>query len=104
MYMDDIKMFAKIEKELGTLIQAMRIYSEDMEMEFGIEKWDILIRKNGKQQMTEGIELPMQEKIRTLGEKKTYKYLGMLKADTIKYVAMKEKIEKEYLRTTRKLL
>ena len=29
MYMDDIKLFAKKEKELETLIQAMRIYSED---------------------------------------------------------------------------
>ena len=34
--------------------------------------------------MTEGIEIPNQEKIRTLGEKKIYKYLGILEADTIK--------------------
>ena len=34
--------------------------------------------------MTEGIELRNQEKIRTLGEKKTYKYLGILKTDAIK--------------------
>ena len=37
MYMDDIKLFAKNEKELETLIQTMRIYSEDIGMEFGIE-------------------------------------------------------------------
>ena len=30
-------------------------------------------------------------KIRTLGEKETYKYLGILEADTIKQVEMKEK-------------
>ena len=30
--------------------------------------------------MTEGIELPYQEKIRTFREKKTYKYLGILEA------------------------
>ena len=36
--------------------------------------------------------------IRTLGEKKNYKYLGILKTDTIKQVAMKEKIRKVYLR------
>ena len=29
MYMDDIKLFAKNEKELETLIQAVRIYSDD---------------------------------------------------------------------------
>ena len=50
------------------------------------------------------MELPNQEKIRTLGEKQTYKYLGILEADTIKQEEMKEKIKTEYLRTTRKLL
>ena len=32
--------------------------------------------------MTEGIELPNQEKIRTFGEKETYKYLGILEVET----------------------
>ena len=45
MYMDDIKLLAKNEKELETLIQTVRIYSQDIAMEFGImrhacnEKW-----------------------------------------------------------------
>ena len=43
-------------------------------------------------------------KIRMLGENETYKYSGILKADTIKQVEMKDKIQKEYLRRTRKLL
>ena len=47
------------------------------------------------------MELPNQDKIRTLEEKETYKYLGILEADTIKQVDMKEKIKKEYLRRTR---
>ena len=33
MYMDDIKLFAKNEKELKILIQAVRIYSQDIGME-----------------------------------------------------------------------
>ena len=37
-------------------------------------------------------------KIRTLGEKETYKYLGTLKTDTIKQMEMKETIKKVYLR------
>ena len=37
-YMDNIKLFAKNEKELETLIHAVRIYSQDIGMEFGIEK------------------------------------------------------------------
>ena len=55
--------------------------------------------------MTDGMELSNQEKIRTLGEKETYRLgiLRILEADTIKQVEMKEKIKKEYLRI-RKLL
>ena len=49
-------------------------------------------------------ELPNQDKIGTLGEKETYKYLSILEADTIKHVEMKEKIKKKYLWRTRKLL
>ena len=45
-----------------------------------------------------------QDKIRTLAENETYKYLGILEADTFKQVEMKTKIQKEYLRRTRKLL
>ena len=54
--------------------------------------------------MTDGIELPNHDKIRTLRENETYKNLSILEADAIKQVQMKDKIRKEYLRRTRKLL
>ena len=73
-------------------------------MEFGIENCALLVMKSGKRNLTDGIELPNQDKIRTLAENETYKYLGILEADTIKQVEMKNKIQKEYLRGTRKLL
>ena len=54
--------------------------------------------------MTDRMELQNHDKIRTLGENETNKYLGILEADTSKQVEMKDKIRKEYLRRTRKLL
>ena len=48
MYMGDIKLFAKIEKDLESQIQLMRIYSDDIGMEFGIQICAMLIMKNGK--------------------------------------------------------
>ena len=104
MYTDDIKLFAKNEKELDTLIHSVRIYSQDIGMELGREKCAMLVIKSSKRHLTDGMELPNQDKVRTLGEKETYKYLGILEADTIKQVEMKEKIKKEYIRRTRKLL
>ena len=55
-----------------------------MEMEFGIGKYAMLIMKTVKRQTTEGrIDQPNQKKIRTFGEKKTYKNLEILEADTM---------------------
>ena len=42
--------------------------------------------------MTKAVELPNQVVIWMLGEKEIYKQLGILEADTIKQVEMKEKI------------
>ena len=72
-------------------------------MEFGIEKCAVLVRKSGKQHLKDAIERPNQDKIRTLGEKETYKYLGILEADTIKEAEMKEKkrISQENQKATR---
>ena len=58
MYMDDIKLFAKNEKELETLIHAVRIYSQNIGMEFVIEKCIMLVMKSGKRHQTDGVELP----------------------------------------------
>ena len=104
MYMDDIKLFAKNENELETLIYAVRIYSQDIGMEFGIEKCAMRVMKSGKRHLMDGMERPNQDKIRTPEKKETFKKLGILEADTIKQVEMKEKIKKEYLRRARKLL
>ena len=84
--MDDIKLFAKNEKELETLIHAVRIYSQDTGMEFGIEKCAMLVMKNGKRHMTDRMELLNHDRIRTFEENETYKYLGILEADTNKQV------------------
>ena len=101
MYVDGIKLFAENKKELQTLIQTVRIYSQDIGMEFGIEKCAMTVMKSGKRLMAEGIELTNQV---VIGEKETYKYFGLLETDTIKQVEMNEKIIKEYRRRTRKLV
>ncbi len=44
-YMDDIKLFAKNNKEFETLIQTIRIYSQDIGMGFGEEKSAICITR-----------------------------------------------------------
>ena len=65
--MDDFKLFAKNEKELETLLHAVRIYSQDIGVEFGIEKCAMLIMKSCKQHMTDGMELPNLQILGSLG-------------------------------------
>ena len=62
--MDDINRFAKSEKELEILIQTIKIFSQDIGMEFGIEKRAMLIIKSGKSKIIEGIKtLAKKEKL-----------------------------------------
>ena len=77
-------------KKLEAIKKAVRIYSEDIEMEYRIEKCTKLINKSRKWHLAEGIELPNQERFRIVGEKKTYWYLGLLEADTIKQPEMEK--------------
>ena len=95
MYMDDIKLFAKNKKKkMEILIQAVRIYCQDVGMEVGIEKYAMLIMKSGKWHMTAGMELPNQEKVRTLGEKETHKYCEYWKRTRSNKWSWKKKIRK----------
>ena len=65
------------------------------------KKCAMLAMKSRKWHMTEGIELPNQEQIRTLGENETYKCLEILETDILKQVEMKGKILKECLMWTK---
>ena len=85
----------KVKKVQETLIQAVRIYSQDIGMEFDIEKCAMPVMKSGKQCLIDRTEQPKWDKIRNLGEKETYKYLWILEADIIKEVEMKDKIQNE---------
>ena len=41
--MDDLKFYSQSEKGLDSLVQTIRVFSEDMGMEFGIEKCAMLV-------------------------------------------------------------
>ena len=41
--MDDLKLYSQSEKGLDSLAQTVRVFSEDIGMEFGIEKCTMLV-------------------------------------------------------------
>ena len=65
MYICDLKLFGQTDKGLDSLIQIVRIFSSDICMEFGIEKWNILILKRGIKDKNYDIMLGGIHKVRT---------------------------------------
>lgn len=103
--MDDWKLYAKTMNQLDSLTQAVRIFSNDIWIKFGIEKCVVLTITTGKVTQSEGtgITLPDDTNIGSLKESEGYRYLGVLEADVMFHRQMREKIEKEYLRRVRKV-
>ena len=81
LFMDDLKLHSRSEKGLDSLVQTVRVFSEDTGMEFGIEKCAMLVMEKGKIVKSVGIELPDGKVIKSLQEHESYKYLGFLEAD-----------------------
>ena len=58
LYMDDLKLYGKNKKELESLVQTVRIFTQDIRMKFGIQKCATVVMKRGKREQDEGILLP----------------------------------------------
>ena len=74
--MDDLKLYSRSEKGLDPLVQTTGIFSKDIEIKFGIEKYAILVMEKGMIVKLVGIKLPDGKVIKSLQEGKSYKYLG----------------------------
>ena len=48
MFMDDLKLYAKSEQGLESLVHTVRVFSEDIGMDFGIKKCAKLLLRRGK--------------------------------------------------------
>jgi len=101
--MDDLKLFAKDKDQIDSLVNTVRIFSEDIKMEFGLSKCGVLIIKRGKVVESDGLCMPDGAMMRNI-EESGYKYLGVLEVDGIKHDQMKDQVKKEYTRRVRNIL
>ena len=81
LFMDDLKLYSRNEKELYSLVQTICIFSNDIGIEFSIEKCTMLVIEKVKIVNSVGIELPDSKVIKSLQEDESYMYLGILEAD-----------------------
>ena len=75
LFMDDLKLYCRSEKGLDSLVQTVRVFSEDIGIEFGIEKCAMLVMEKGKIVKSVSIELPDGKLIKSLQEGGSFKYL-----------------------------
>ena len=104
LFMDDLKLYTRSEKGSNSLVQIVRVFSEDIGMEFGIKKCAILVMEKGGIVKSVGIELPDNKVIKSLQEGESYKDLGILEADKFLEEKMKLNVLKEHIRRLRKVL
>ena len=103
LFMDDLKLFAKNDDQIDSLVNTVRFFSDDIKMEFGLPKCGVLIMKRGKVIKSERISMLDGKMIKNI-EEGGYKYLGILEADGVKHEEMKDQIKKEYIRRVRNIV
>ena len=93
--MDDLKLYAKNNKELEGLLSTMKQFSDDMSMEFELGKCAKATFRKGKFTRTIAVELDIDKIIRDLDQAETYDYLEIDEGNGIQHSKIIETIRKE---------
>jgi hypothetical protein len=93
--MDDLKLIAKSVEELRKQIQTVKTFSEDIHMDFGLEKCAKITFKKGKLIHSQNLVIDINREIHELEQGKTYKYLGTEESEGIQHQQMKQKFKQQ---------
>ena len=77
LFIDDLKLFAKNEDQIDSLVNTVRTFSEDIKNEFGLLKRGVLIMKIRKVVKSDGISMSDEKMMKNI-EEGGYKYLGIV--------------------------
>ena len=103
-YMDDLKLYGKDDEEFDRLLCTVKKFSDDIGMDFGLDKCAKATFIRGRLTSTNEIKLNEDTSIRELDQEVIYKYLGIEEGDGIQHAKMNEKIRKECYRRVRAIL
>jgi len=68
LFMDDLRLYGRNDRKIKSLVHTVQIFSEDIGMQFGIEKCATIKLQHGKVKHTEGIVLRNAQVIREVKE------------------------------------
>lgn len=96
-YMDDIKLYAPSVKDMKTLIDTTAQFSNDIKMEFGIEKCKTLHIIRGKVRPGDYV-INQEETITAMESNDLYKYLGYKQLKGLDHTSIKQTLNAEFKR------
>jgi len=105
-FVDDLKLYSSTAEGLSKQLNVVKNFSDDINMEFGLDKCAKAEFRKGKLVKTDNIILEDNTTIiKDIDEQGgIYKYLGIEEGETIKHKEMREKIRKEYIRRVKMIL
>ena len=103
-YVDDLKLYGTSDNQLTGLINTEKNVSDDIKMEFGLDKCAKASFKRGKKVSAEGIPLNDNQVIQDLDQSERYKYWGMEEGEGVQHHKMKVNIRTEYKRRIKLVL
>ena len=89
-YMDDLKTFSKTEEQQRQILHIVKTFSDDIKMEFDLDKCATVVFRNGKRVKSQNIQLDGAS-IKNLEQDEVYKYLRVDEGDGVDHHAMKGK-------------
>ena len=101
-YVDDLKLYATNDSQLNGLVKTVKKMSDDIRMDFELDKCAKTTFKAGKKVSTENI--PITDETVIQDQEGTYTYLGVEEGDGIEHSRMKDKIRKEHKRRLKLVL
>ncbi len=103
LYMDDLKLLASTRSQLEQLLKIVEEFSNDINMQFGLDKCRILNTVKGKVHQRD-FELQNGMTIEAMQDRDLYKYLGMKQAARLDHRTMKEELKREFTGRVQQLL
>merc|ERR1712115_578201 len=98
LYMDDLKLFSEDDKGLDRQLEVVHSFSQDIGMDFGLDKCSKCTIRKGKKIKGVDKEIEKGKCITYLESDKTYTYLGIEEKATLEHKKLREKARKEYFK------
>ena len=97
LYMDDLKLYNSKEKKMKGQLKTVKDFSNDIRMEYGIDKCKKITIIKGKQHPMPDYIIDHETTIKEFDQDQKYKYLGISEAAGINHKIMITKLTKKYM-------